>query len=108
MGARDQSMETLNYVKRNLKIMVVLKALGSLLAQIGLWQAGESPLVSVVALPLIIILLGFLIIDKKLNAQWAERLVKYIVIFYAFLVLSLVGNISSFLIKTGFFKTIPV
>lgn len=108
MAAKEQSNGALHYVKRNLKIMVVLKALGSFLAQIGLWKAGETPVVGVVALPMIILLIGFMVIDKKITAEWATKMARYIVIFYAFLVLSLVGNIVSFLIKTGFLKTIPV
>ena len=102
MAAKEQSNGTLQYVKRNLKIMVVLKAMGSLLAQIGLWKAGESPVVSVVVLPIIILFIGFMIIDKKITAERAARMARYIVIFYAFLVLSVVGNIISFLLKMGF------
>ncbi|MTI80910.1 MAG: hypothetical protein FH758_08505 [Firmicutes bacterium] len=100
MGDRQAVLER---VQKHFTIMVTLKALGSFLGQMGLMHAGESTWVLAVGFPLFIFLVGRHLIKTKLNEERAAGLVKYIPLLYCFLVLAVVGNVMSFLVKMQFF-----
>ncbi|MBO8136965.1 MAG: hypothetical protein H0Z40_02345 [Desulfotomaculum sp.] len=105
MESRSEAKkETFKRVKKHFILMVTIKALGSMLGQIGLWKAGESTLFLIAAVPLLIFMVGRYLINKRLTEERAVKLAKYIPIFYCLLVLAVVGNIMSFLVKIGFFN----
>ncbi|MEG6615073.1 hypothetical protein V6C27_01350 [Peptococcaceae bacterium 1198_IL3148] len=104
----EKNRQTALGVKKHLRLMVIIKALGSLLGQIGLLQAGANTAVSMLIMPGLIIVIGIFLINQKLSDEIAVRLSKYIVIFYCFLILAVVGNIMSFLVNVGFINTIKV
>ncbi|MBM7854583.1 hypothetical protein JOC37_000956 [Desulfohalotomaculum tongense] len=100
----EQRQEVFQRVRKHFTLMLAIECLGSMLGQIGFWKAGESTLVLVVGLPLFIFLVGNHLIKTKLTEERAVKLSKYIPLLYCFLVLVVVGNIMSFLVKIGFFK----
>jgi fatty-acid desaturase len=104
----EKNKETAQRIRKQLKLMIIIKALGSLLAQIGLLQAGANTLISMLIMPALIIVAGIFIINHKINDDLALRLSKYLIFFYCFLILAVVGNIMSFLVNIGFINTIKV
>ncbi len=98
----DQTQRSFNYVRRNLLLMVFIKSMGSLLAQIGLLIAGMNSVFLAVAMPVLIFFVGYYLIKTKLTPERAVRLEKLIPMFYLFLILAVVGNIASFLKNIDF------
>ncbi len=98
-----QRRQTHTYVKRSLILMVFIKSMGNLLAQIGLLFAGNNTVFLMIATPTLIFAVGYLLIKKFVTEELAIRIEKLIPIFYLFLVLACVGNVASFLKNVGFF-----
>ncbi|WP_031515887.1 hypothetical protein [Desulfofalx alkaliphila] len=99
-------MSQLEWVKKQFTIMVVLKALGSGLAQIGIWYADMGPAVGIVIMPALIYFIGSLAIRTFVTEERAPALARVVKLFYMFLILSLIGNLASFLINIGYLKTL--